>query len=60
MGLVLYLSFSSQKAVQETVIAHMYNVPTNQNIFIPFHDNNHKDSTAAKHQNSNDIINLTI
>lgn len=38
----------------------MYNVPTNQNIFIPLHDNNHKNSIATKHQNSNYIISLTI
>lgn len=38
----------------------MYNVPTNQNIFIPLHDNNHNDSIAAKPQNSNDLISLTI
>lgn len=38
----------------------MYNVPSSQNIFIPLHDNNHKDSIAAKHQNSDDIISLTI
>lgn len=60
MGLVHYLSFSSQKAVQETVLAHTYNVPTNQNIFVCLCYNNHKDSIAANYQNSNDTTSLMM
>jgi len=32
VGLVHYLSFSSQKVVQETVLAHKYNLSIIQNI----------------------------
>lgn len=42
------------------MLTQAYNVPTNQNIFISLHDNNHKDSVAANHQNSNDTISLTM